>query len=135
MIARLAGLVMLANVILLAGVGWGLASNWARWTSDPALPAAAAAVDPTVHLPLSGMPGFSGSPELACRSVEAYLLDLGAALVAAGAEPPMSFEQVRALSAEGRCSVSEPAVRQALDSYADAWAEAGLAPHAPLMAP
>ncbi len=133
MIERIAAAVMVANLLLLAGIGWDLAASWSRWTA-PAEPAAALsrAPDPTIHLPLAGMPGFSGSPELACRSLEAYLLDLGAALVAAGAEPPLNHARVQALVSGGACGVDEPAVREALDTCAAAWARAGLPPHAPL---
>ena len=122
---------LVVNALFLIGVIGRLAAAWPAWTAPVAV-ASAAAADPSVHLPLAGMSGFHGSPDVACLSLEGFLLDAGAALVAAGAAPPMEHAQIRALIDGGACAVDAPAVAAALQRYGAAWSAAGLAPVGPL---
>jgi len=131
-IELLAVALLAVNALFLAGVVADVVGSWGDWTAPPPAVAAGPAVDPSVHLPLAGTPGFSGSPDVACASLEGFLLDCGAALAAAGAAPPMDHPQIRALIEGPSCAVDAPPVAAALEVYAAAWSGAGLAPVGPL---
>jgi len=83
------------------------------------------------HLPLAGMPGSAPADPDACLRLEGFLLDAGRHLTNHGEALPLTRAGIKALVAEGTCSVTDPAVADTVSAYGTAWLSAGLPPIGP----
>ena len=87
---------------------------------------------PAGHLPLRGMPGFSGGKEDACLRMEGFVTTAVESLGRTDVPPPLPVHQVPALVRGTSCSVDDPRLVPRLRELDAAWRRAGLAPVGPL---
>jgi len=88
--------------------------------------------DPHSHLPLEGMPGFSGDRADACLRMEGFLVTAAEALARAGVSPPLPPHQVPGRVEGTSCAVYDPALTPLIREFDAAWRRAGLPAAGPL---
>ncbi len=116
---------MAVNAAFLVGIIGSILEVWPRWTEPLLLPTGEAAAAKPLR-PLAGTAAFSGSSAEGCERLETRLLSSSVELLRARRRPPMDAAAVRELTGSGSCAITEPAVRHALEVFADARRSASL---------
>ena len=88
--------------------------------------------EPEGHLPLRGMPDFTGDTEDACLRMEGFLISAMRQLEEAGHPAPYSPEELTTRLQDTRCALDDPALAPLLRELDQAWRAAEQAPVGPL---
>ncbi len=88
--------------------------------------------DPEGHLPLRGMPEFTGDDADACQRMEGFLISVVRQLEEAGHSAPYPSDRVSTQLQGTRCAIDDPALQDLLRELDQAWQTADQAPVGPL---
>lgn len=88
--------------------------------------------EPSGHLPLRGMPGFTGTDADACKRLEGFLITALRQLQDGGHPVPYRPHQVPTRVQGTRCAVDDPALGPVLRDLDHAWRAAQQQPVGPL---
>lgn len=88
--------------------------------------------DPSGHLPLRGMAGFSGDQADACLRLEGFLITVITTLQQGGVPTSLQPHQVPARVAGSSCAVDDPQLTPLLGELSAGWRALGRPPVGPI---